>query len=528
MDSGINGLPLVVRVGFIGSRALLDPADQVTGGAAASRDQIEERLLGRLQGLPIELGLSNHFLCGASQIATGADTVFTRACGRLGIQQRILLPQPTEDYLAATGSKGPDFSVAQQADARELLAKDHIVQVRVVSCGGDRRARFEDTNLEIVCGSDVVLCLLREGAGKGPGGTVEAMELALRRGIPVLELRVRVVGDAPILEGTWHGREVFTPPSLPQSKHGQPEVAEVRELPAPTFEFYSRELRRLASKAANWRRQLFSRAALAVIGSHLLATILATSALALHHAAIVPLLLGAEVLLLLGGFVVHHHLHHSEASRVWAFTRAASEAARSVRAVTQVHVPLDYLSTLPYPAALQPILRTLGVLHLAASRAVADHPWQPKRDAYVKDRVLEQSNYYSSKYPLAKRHSKWADRLFVTCTLLAGLATSIKLVIVLSGHNAGEAAERVAPLLGAFAIALPVLAVGALSLAAALDRDARASTFEQMSRVLERQRGRLEGATSEREFVRLVLETEEQLLGENANWFARRTFTGVS
>lgn len=528
MDSGINGLPLVVRVGFVGSRVLLDPADKVTVSVAAARDQIEEQLLARLKGLPIELGLSNHFLCGVSQIAIGADTVFARACGKLGIKQRIFLPQPTDDYLAAMGSSGPDFSAAEQAEARALLLKEHIVQVRVVSSAGDRRARFEDTNLEIVCGSDVVLCLFRERAGKGPGGTTEALELALRRGIPVLELRVLVVDGAPTLEGKWHGKEVFAPPSLPRSKHGHAEVAEARELPAPTFELYSADLRRLASKVANWRRQLFSGAALAVIGAHLLATILATSALALHHAAIVPVLLGVEVLLLLGGFAVHHHLHHSEASRVWAFTRAASEAARSVRAVTTVHVPLDYLSTLPYPAALQPLLRTLGVLHLAASRAVANDPWQPKRDAYVKDRVLGQHKYYSNNYPLAKRHSKWADRLFLGCTSLAVLATATKLVIVLFGHHAGKVAESVAPLLGTFAIVLPVLAVGALSLAAALDRDARASIFKQMSSVLERQKARLEAAASEREFVRLILETEDQLVGENANWFARRTFTGVS
>jgi len=77
-------------------------------------------------------------------------------------------------------------------------------------------------------------------------------------------------------------------------------------------------------------------------------------------------------------------------------------------------------------------------------------------------------------------------------------------------------------------ILLPVLAVAALSLAAAFDLEARRHTFKEMHEFLERQTRHLTEAASEREFAKLLLETESRLLGETVNWFSRRSFTGVA
>ena len=49
-----------------------------------------------------------------------------------------------------------------------------------------------------------------------------------------------------------------------------------------------------------------------------------------------------------------------------------------------------------------------------------------------------------------------------------------------------------------------------------------------MLEFLRTQRKRLKLATSQREFRRLVEETESRLLGETAEWFSRRAVTGVS
>jgi len=82
--------------------------------------------------------------------------------------------------------------------------------------------------------------------------------------------------------------------------------------------------------------------------------------------------------------------------------------------------------------------------------------------------------------------------------------------------------------LGTLAIVMPVLAAAALSLAAAHDLEAQGHTYQEMFEFLERQKEYLRAATSERDYADLVLETESRLLGETANWFSRRFFTGVA
>ena len=111
------GIPLVVQVGFAGSRILFDAAAHPGLDALKFEREIEDHLAAVLEALPETLGLAKkHFLCGISQIAIGADTLFTRACARLGISQRIFLSQHRDAYLAAKCENGtPDFTEAQAA-----------------------------------------------------------------------------------------------------------------------------------------------------------------------------------------------------------------------------------------------------------------------------------------------------------------------------------------------------------------------------------------------------------------------------
>jgi len=82
--------------------------------------------------------------------------------------------------------------------------------------------------------------------------------------------------------------------------------------------------------------------------------------------------------------------------------------------------------------------------------------------------------------------------------------------------------------LGFFAIISPVIAVGAVSLAAALDWKARVHTYQEMVNFLKGQEGILKNADSRIEVEKLILETESHLLGEVANWFTRRSFAEVA
>jgi hypothetical protein len=168
-----------MQLGFAGSR-LLYAATPASAAQAATWDaQVKSGLEAVLRALPAPPS------AGVSQVAIGADTVFTRACQALGIAQRVLLPQPLDDFLAAGEPGAPDFDPAQKAVARALLASPHIVDVRVASAATDRAQRFEDTNAEIVRASDALLCLLREGAGALRGGTHDLIGRARAQGKPV-------------------------------------------------------------------------------------------------------------------------------------------------------------------------------------------------------------------------------------------------------------------------------------------------------------------------------------------------------
>src|SRR6185503_12465688 len=98
-------MPLAVQVGFAGSRHLFDAAAFPDLDPTDVERQVLSLFIGYLAQLPATLGLtSDHFLCGVSQIAVGADTVFVRACQSLKIVHRVLLSQPRDAFLSAKSS----------------------------------------------------------------------------------------------------------------------------------------------------------------------------------------------------------------------------------------------------------------------------------------------------------------------------------------------------------------------------------------------------------------------------------------
>jgi hypothetical protein len=144
---------------------------------------------------------------GVSQVAIGADLLFTRACLSLGIPQRIFLPLPAEEYLSDSGSDGAsDFSAAEANASAALLASEHIVECRIVGDSPDRETRFEQTNQAIAAASDVILCVRALGAVARPGGTAQLLGLAAESRMPALELCI--TGDNGVLNVTerWFNR----------------------------------------------------------------------------------------------------------------------------------------------------------------------------------------------------------------------------------------------------------------------------------------------------------------------------------
>lgn len=174
------------RIGFAGSRFLFEPRRLPPGRARELEDALLPLLIERLREWPLRLGVAaDRSLCGLSQVAIGADTLFTRACAALGWRQRVLLPQPPAEFLDAGESGEPDFNAEERATAQALLRLPHVEAVEVASRSPDRTARFEDTNQAILRASDAIVCLVREGAQARPGGTRDLMRRALDAGKPV-------------------------------------------------------------------------------------------------------------------------------------------------------------------------------------------------------------------------------------------------------------------------------------------------------------------------------------------------------
>ena len=539
-------IPLVVQIGFAGSRRLLDAAAHPGVDVRKFHSAVEEHMRGVLRELPRVLGLSpKHFLCGVSQIAIGADTVFTRACAAEGIRQRIFLPQHRDEYFKASEPDGTgDFTAQEAAEAKRLIESEHIIEDRTVSQSAVRSERFEDVNLDLVRVSDVLIALQRANPNAKAGGTCDFILRAASRHRPLLEITVSVQDGRPAFTQQWH------PNHRPDAAKDAP-LLEPPRIPSVLEKCSGAEgtncaeaVKKFASAQAKQHQWRFILAALVIIGTHFLATLCAALGLSfpVQMKAAMPWLLGVELALLATGLGHHLWLHNSDAAKQWAIARLVSEVARSVTQMAKVPGYLGHLFTLPLPEMLRPLLRTLNVFHLEATRDLDPTKWKTRRDSYLHERLTKpvhgQIAYYAEQQRRARRWLRVANTAFYTGSALAFIATSTELFCATACRSLGKSCALLEWLArhgeyiehgpGFLAIILPVLSVAAMSLAASFDLDARMHTYEEMVRALSEQRDFIADAQSEHEFVTLVLQTETRLLGENVNWFSRRAFTGVS
>lgn len=531
-----KGVPLVVHVGFAGSRTLSDELSDADESAFVA--QVGEALAQRLTRLRGDLGLgAGHVLCGVSSLAAGSDLLFAAACDDAKILRRVLLPRELENFLADSEDGVPDFTPDERAEARRRAERSPttcVIQVSEVSDAPTRVERFEDVNLEIARMSDVLVCMERAGADGNRGGTRQLMELAAARGKPVLHLTVHRESDGrPRLVERWLGVDGpvssidFVPPRLPQ-EFDELDIAHGADGDLPPMEQYLAELKRYSERQAEETQGAFAFAAWTIIVTHGLATLCASVALIMADGA--PLLskwlLGIEILLLSGGFVSHRRLHKAHKVKRWALMRLTAETAWSC-GEARFDVPLRYLFRLPFPRVLRPLLRTLHVLHLRDVRGldVDADDWRERRCTYASRRLRGQRgqiDYFEKERLKARRFLRGASAVFFLGSLIALVCAAVKLGVKLTDFGP----DALKDWLGVAAIWLPVVAAGAHALAASLDKEAREHTYSDQREFALRQLALIEGARSKRECETLVLESEERLLGETVGWFARRSFTG--
>lgn len=537
---------LALHVGFAGARDL-GFTDLPEAVAAARFEALVDRLAETLRGLHQRLGLhAGYFPVGLSQLAIGADGVFADACGKAGVLQRVLLPQPRDGFLDGMGSSGPDFDARQRKAAIDRFEAPHVIQEWVVSTSADRRTRFRECSFAILRLSDVVITLQPKDTGTGgkPGGTNEFLAAARRHGKVILECQYSFSAE---------GKLAWTVLQSIPDQHAWPQLPALFDQPLSRGNFVAQLKKRASTRADELKRQ-FEQRMRVVVYAHVGATGAAAAALALSYAmpgkslalaVVVASLLVIELMLLYWGWDTHKRLHEDKNTIDWASARLAAEVARSAHTMgpgddlilldgkpTQLrfkgqHTHLKALFDLPMPEDFRALTRTLNVLHLEDTLPNKNADWRELRDRYVRERLdttltknRGQIPYFDKELAVAETVVHGAHNAFGYFVGTAVIATAVKLILSAFAIKLSP----LAALLSWLAIVMPVLAVAVMSISANLDKDARASTFRDVKSFLERQRALLNAAETEPEFLRLQAECEIKLLSETLHWYYRRRF----
>ena len=560
----MNGLPCVVQLGFAGSRRLFDQSLYKDAKLIESlHEQLREQLWQAIDGVRGKYLEQHHMRCGISQVAIGADFLFSQICRDHNVPQRVFLPQARHEFLTATGSKGDDFNTQERQFAQGLLESAHVIQERVASSSDDRHERFEDANEEVLRACDIVICMLRDNVTEGgKGGTMHIMDLGKRRGKPVLVLRVGYDAEtsrAVVTPSEFNfptGRKLSEPDDRPVNSDGKSTASDEKPprilLALPTELQITSDLNRAVVTAQEFckfvrahtsprsrsRRLLFRWGASIIIWCHLFATccavvgkvILDQSSLAQQQGEIPTFTswifwLGvAELVLLLIGIGFHVVLHKRQTSLRWARNRLLSQVAYSVEAAQGIGRSLAYLFHVRLPVEFEPLLQTMNMLHLKSNNARNDPSkkfWQVRCEDYRKNRVEEQLAWYEKKTDEAKRSVGGVQVAFLVLASLAVVVTLINL------FGSIDAAGTISNVLFVTGIVLPALAVGVLTISASLDTEARKMSYGDAAKFLRRHSRLLQTAASQNEFERLVEEAEAYMLAETAGWYIRRSTLGV-
>ncbi|MFZ3141240.1 hypothetical protein [Polaromonas sp.] len=325
----------------------------------------------------------------------------------------------------------------------------------------------------------------------------------------------------------------FSPPGMPRELEKlQIDAPGLNDVHLPAAEDFIERIRQFASDRSKQRSGWFKRAAMTIISLHIAATFFAILSGKPEVSQFLSLWLWAELGMLCIGLVAHEILHRSEAVRVWAVNRLVAETMRSLAAVETWGGDLSYPLTLAYDDAFRPLLHTCAVLHRhSGRRSDAGTLTSKRRAAYLGERIGNlkkgQVRYYCKEADYAARRLRLAKAGFLLFSGCAIAATTAELLAHFD-HLYPALMEGVHHWGTLLAIGLPVAAVGFLSWASASDLEARAKTFADMLAFLEAQANLLASAQTEREFDRLVQETELRLLSENLQWFSRRSFLGAT
>ncbi|HEY6925852.1 MAG TPA: hypothetical protein VI653_20395 [Steroidobacteraceae bacterium] len=487
---GISTLPLFRIVGFSGHRQLKDEA-----GAARA---ISEALADLRRELPGDW-------IGLSSLATGSDQLFVEQVLGLGLSWHAILPLPVRDFQQ-------DFSPPEWERAQLMLTRaDHV---RVIDENGSREDAYLDCGMETVNDADVLIALWDGEPARGKGGTADVVDYAKSIGKPMLiidagTLKTRREHWGSLDRGNTSLGELNQLPEAHARRSGNPFKA-----PDNIFEFQQK-----CDAAASRRAPHFRRLIVSTVLLHVLATVIAASALAygLHHQALpwVKLLCLAGALgvaLVLGR---HAHSHGS-----WVRCRLAAEFCRSALATWGLPRAAPLFQDLHLPV-IRGLTRSLHILHTRSHAAQPVSMADFKR-IYIAQRIDDQLGYY-------QRQEERALPLFVRLRAGFWIATILALLCTLAyalSHSLDLEAPRwmTESVFYFLPIVLPVIAAAFISMISINDLQRRVSRYREMKLMLADSRKQVAFCQTWNSLERIVLRTERALLQEVLEWHSITSF----
>ena len=484
-------LPLFRVVGFSGHRQLPDPAgaaSAITAALALLRDELPGDWI------------------GLSSVATGGDQLFVEQVLSLGLSWHAILPLAPREF-------EKDFSQSEWLGAERLLTQ--ASHVHVINENGSREDGYLDCGMETVDGADVLIALWDGEPARGKGGTADVVEYAKSIGKPLLILDVATLA---VRKENWDAL-----------KQADTTLAELNRLPeasagpgknpfkAPDSIY---RFQRKCDAAASHGAPQFRRLIVSTVILHVLATIIAATALAFDLEY--QLLPWAKLLCLTGALgvaIVLGHRAHSHSS--WVRCRLATEFCRSALATWGLPRAAPLFQNLNVPM-IRGLTRSLHILHLR-SHAARPVSMSDFKEIYIAQRLDDQLAYYQRQelraLPLFARLKAgfWvATILALLCTLAYALSDSLQ---IKAPHWVQAWVFHFLP------IALPVIAAALISMISINDLQRRVSRYREMKLMLLDSRKQVMFCQTWNSLERIVLRTEHALLQEVLEWHSITSFS---
>lgn len=186
--------PLALVVGVTGHR-------QLTAGDAARARSALERLFADLRAGVDEVCHAHSDLFAdtparmalLSPLAMGADQIAAEVALEAGIELRAVLPFDRAHYAR-------DFDEDGRARLDALIAR---ASASWSLPGGDSGGAYVGAGAATVAGSDILVAVWDGEPARGPGGTADVVEIAVRRGVPVIHLPLAADRPPAIIWPGW-------------------------------------------------------------------------------------------------------------------------------------------------------------------------------------------------------------------------------------------------------------------------------------------------------------------------------------